>query len=288
MKPTGLRLDLRLDKNLELPSIPIVLARILEVMDDANSSARQLEEVILHDPSLSARILRLANSAFYSFENEVKTVSRAIPLLGFNLVRSLAIGVVIFESFLHGNRNESGLINRLWVHSVGVGALAREIWVPINGRKEGEFAFLCGLLHDMGKVILFKKDAAQYAKIFATPKNADGPGLLQLETEAYGRDHAALGGALARLWSLPAELGVIIEKHHTPLEGDVVPLSVAVSLADNMIRRAALGYDGDPPESAQTAELEAHLGLGEAEMARLQGALDGRRHEIERFFSFAA
>jgi len=277
-----------LDKNLELPSIPIVLARILEVMDDSNSSARQLEEVILHDPSLSARILRLANSAFYSFENEVKTVSRAIPLLGFNLVRSLAIGVVIFESFLHGNRGEAGLINRLWVHSVGVGALAREIWIPLNGRKEGEFAFLCGLLHDMGKVILFKKDASQYAKIFAVPKDQPGESLLQLETEAYGRDHAALGGALARLWSLPADLGVVVEKHHDPLAGDIVPLSVAVSLADNLVRRAALGYDGERPENSQTAELEAYLGLGESDMARLQDALDARRNEIERFFSFAA
>jgi putative nucleotidyltransferase with HDIG domain len=278
----------RVDRNLELPSIPVVLARVLEVMDDGNSSARQLEEVILHDPSLSARILKLANSAFYSFECEVKTISRAIPLLGFNLVRSLAIGVVIFESFVRGNRGEAALINRLWVHSVGVGIMAREIWTPMSDRKEGEFALLCGLLHDMGSVILFKKDAAQYAKIFSAKKEGPESDLRLLETNSYGHDHTQLGAMLARQWGLPQELINVVEKHHDPLVCETAPLVVAVSLADAMIRQAGLGHDGDRTDLIETAPLETHLGLTQADVERLRSGVESRRREIERFFSFAA
>src|SRR5512136_220040 len=99
-----------INRTFETPSVPLVLTRIIQVLDDESATSHELEQLILHDPSLSARILRLANSAFYSFRDEVKTVSHAIALLGMNLVKSLAIGVNIFESFTRGMKNEAGLI----------------------------------------------------------------------------------------------------------------------------------------------------------------------------------
>ena len=141
MQATRETTAIRFDKNFEMPSIPVVLTRIIQVLDDNESSARELEDLILHDPSLSARILKLANSAFYSFRCEVKTISHAIPLLGINLVKSLAIGVNIFESFIKGMKSEATLIHKLWMHSFAVGFLAQEIWASKEGRKDGEFAF---------------------------------------------------------------------------------------------------------------------------------------------------
>ena len=90
------------NNSFEIPSIPLVLIKIIQTLDEDKSSASELEELILHDPALSARILRLANSAFYSFRTEVKTISHAIALLGMNLVTSLAIGINIFDSFTKG------------------------------------------------------------------------------------------------------------------------------------------------------------------------------------------
>jgi HD-like signal output (HDOD) protein len=157
-----------MDKSLEIPSIPLVLIRIIQTLDDNASSAKELEKLILHDPALSARILRLANSAFYSFRSRVKTISHAIALLGINLVTSLAIGINIFDSFTKGAKSEAALISKLWTHSCGVGVLVREIWMRRSrNEKEGEFAFLCGLLHDLGKVVLFKTYPAHYSSIFA-------------------------------------------------------------------------------------------------------------------------
>ena len=130
-----------LNSSLEIPSIPLVLIKIIQTLDENTSSARELEELILHDPALSARILRLANSAFYSFRTTVKTISHAIALLGLNLVTSLAIGINIFDSFTKGAKSEAALINRLWTHSCGVAVLVKEIWTRRGARgKEGEFA----------------------------------------------------------------------------------------------------------------------------------------------------
>ena len=86
-------------KDFEIPSIPLILIKIIQMLDENTSSAKELEELIRHDPALSARILRLANSAFYSFRARVKTIAHAITLLGTNLVTSLAIGINIFDSF---------------------------------------------------------------------------------------------------------------------------------------------------------------------------------------------
>src|SRR5512136_1789668 len=99
MQPMREVAPIRIDKDFEMPSVPLVLMKILQILDDNTSSAQELEKLILHDPSLSARILKLANSAFYCFPNQVKTISHAIVLLGLNLVKSLAIGVNIFDSF---------------------------------------------------------------------------------------------------------------------------------------------------------------------------------------------
>src|SRR5512138_52096 len=122
------------NKNFEIPSIPLVLIKIIRALDDNTRSAKELEELILHDPALSARILRLANSAFYSFRTEVKTISHAIALLGMNLVTSLAIGINIFDTFTKGSKSESDLIHKLWTHSCAVAVLVKEIWVRRSGR----------------------------------------------------------------------------------------------------------------------------------------------------------
>src|SRR5512136_1851579 len=118
----------RIDKNFDMPTVPLVLSRTIQVLDDDHSSAQEMEDLILHDPSLSARILKLANSAFYSFRTEVKTLSHAIALLGMGLVKSLAIGVTIFESFTKGMNQEGNQINRLWMHSFGTGLITQDIW----------------------------------------------------------------------------------------------------------------------------------------------------------------
>jgi putative nucleotidyltransferase with HDIG domain len=279
--------DLKIEKHFEIPSIPVVLTRIIQALDSDRVTAQELEDLILHDPSLSARILKLANSAFYSFRSEVRTISHAIPLLGINLVKSLAIGVSVFESFTKGMKSEAVFIQKLWMHSFGSGLLAQEIWKPRTTRKEGEFAFLCGLLHDLGEVVFFKRDPEKYSVLFARQKKANEPDLCALETDAYGLDHATAGALLAKEWGFPPELAQVIRYHHDPLKR-TAPVTAAVSLADALARAAHIGYDGDDRPTVPTARIRQQLSMSLEEYVKMQKLATERKVAIEEFFAMTA
>lgn len=270
-----------------MPSIPLVLTKILQVLDDDKASAHQLEELILHDPSLSARILKMANSAFYSFRSEVKTLSHAIALLGLGLVKSLTIGVTIFDSFTKGQRQEADLIQKLWTHSFGTGLLAGEIWTRrAQSRKEVEFAFLCGLLHDLGKAVFFKKFPLLYSVLFTRQKREGDPDISAMENESFGVDHAYIGSMLAKQWGFPADLVAIIRQHHSALDSKS-PLLTAVSLADSIAKEMQIGFDGDSRPCADSAKLQAQLGMHTEEYERLKTIAEGKRSEIDKFFKIS-
>jgi putative nucleotidyltransferase with HDIG domain len=275
---------IRIDpQHFEMPSVPVVLSKILQSVDDNSASARRLEELILHDPSLSVRILKLSNSAFYSFRSEVKTIAHAITLLGLNLVRSLAIGVSIFESFSKGMREEAALINQLWMHSFGVGIMAQEIFAKRGTRSQGEFALLCGLLHDLGKVVYFKKDHGGYAQLFGMEKGPDEPDLSECETARYGVDHASLGSVLTKEWHLPSELSTVVRRHHDT-GGAGQPLVAAVAIADALVKQAGIGYDGDRIITADLSQLQLLLHMEQEELDHLTTFAIDKRADVEDFF----
>ena len=278
---------IRIDKTFEIPSIPLMLIKIIQVLDENKASAQELEMLILHDPSLSARILRLANSAFYSFRNEVKTISHAITLLGISLVTSLAIGINVFDSFTKGMKSQAVLINKLWMHSCGVGVFAKEIWTRRSSKKEGEFAFLCGLLHDLGKVVFFKTYPAHYSSVFAAKKSDEDPAISEYEVEYYGADHATVGEMLAKQWSLPPELAFVIRKHHDALAVDISLVS-AVALADLLAKRLGIGHDGDNNANIDIDKLQSKLKMSAEEYERLTVFASHERSHIEEFFQMSS
>ena len=277
-----------IDKGFEIPSIPLVLVKIIQSLDADTSSARELEELILHDPALSARILRLANSAFYCFRARVKTISHAITLLGMNVVTSLAIGINIFDTFTKGSRSEAKHINQLWTHSCGVAVLVKEIWARRSGiQKEGEFAFLCGLLHDLGKMAFFKTYPGHYSSIFAVAKSETDPAISSYEQENYGVDHAMVGELLAKQWGFPPELVGVIRKHHDPLAMEI-PMVRAVAMADLLAKELKIGYDGDDGLQDGLPQIQAKLEIPEAEYERLKEFASSERETIEGFFQISS
>jgi HD-like signal output (HDOD) protein len=272
-----------LDRNFEMPSVPIVLSKILQSLDENRASAGRLEELILHDPSLSLRILKLANSAFYSFRCEVKTISHAIALLGLNLVRSLAIGVSIFESFTKGLRDEAGHISRLWMHSFAVGLVSQQVWTRRSNRAEGEFALLCGLLHDLGQVVFFRQDRLHYASLFGADRQDVDADICALERAIYETDHAVLGSRLAKKWNLPPDLDTVVRHHHDP-DAAGIPLVAAVSLSDSVIKQAGIGHDGDRKAAADLPRLLQLLAMDQVELDSLTVMADSKRTDVEEFF----
>jgi HD-like signal output (HDOD) protein len=275
----------KIDLDFDLPTIPLMMTRIIQALDDEMATAQKIEELIHHDPSLSARILRLANSPLYAFRSEVKTISHAVTLLGLNLVKSMAIGVSIFDSFRRGAQIEAKHLNDLWVHSYSVGVFSQEIWKRRGSRKEAEFAFLCGLLHDVGKAVYFKKAPAHYSHVFGQERHEDDPDITMAEQEHYGISHAPLGAILVERWGLPPALCEVIRCHHSAVDSSA-PIVAAVSLADSIARLQNLGSDGDRSHNQDTSGCQAVLRMGAEEFQQLRSLAESKRAEIESFFRF--
>jgi putative nucleotidyltransferase with HDIG domain len=205
-----------------------------------------------------------------------------------NLVSSIAIGINIFDTFTKGAKTEAALINKLWTHSYGVGILAREIWIRCgHNEKEREFAFLCGLLHDLGKVILFKTYPNHYGPIFAISKSETDPVISAYEAENYGMDHSEIGEMLAKQWGFPPELANVIRRHHDPL-GLKIPIVRAVTQADFLAKRLGIGYDGDEANYEDVDMLQLKLEISDAEYEHLTEFAARERENIEDFFKISS
>lgn len=222
-----------------LPSLPQVLIEIQRVVNDPESSADDLANVISKDPKLVAAILRLANSAMYSFRTEVDTPSRAVALLGFKQAGSLALGTVSLSLFKRSKKTSLLHVEKFWKHAIACGVLAQEI---ARAAKIGdpEHFFVGGMLHDIGLYVIFESSASLASEILDQARNK-GKSLYSAENELLGFDHAILGGVIIKDWNFPRSLVVAAAGHHNPEKATNDPDAGVVHIADFIAR--ALGYD---------------------------------------------
>lgn len=212
------KLDARLQALLlevdELPSIPETLIHILKVLDDPNSGPADLGAVVRLDAPLMARILRLANSPYYSSRGDITDINRCVSVLGYRTVRQVAICVSVATSVIAAVAKSSGQLDyrELWRHSVVTGAIAKHL-AQIAGYPDPEEAFTAGLLHDMGKFVLELHAPDKYHRIIAQRRTAGLP-LVEAEEEAFGFDHALLGEAFGKAWRFPSILTRCFGEHH--------------------------------------------------------------------------
>jgi putative nucleotidyltransferase with HDIG domain len=191
--------------------------------------------------------------------------------------------VSIFDSFTRGVKAEAEVISGLWMHSFSVAVVCQELWRRRTNKKEGEIAFLCGLLHDLGKVIFFKLDPKAYAGFFRHEEGAERARLCDFEVETFGLDHAEAGAKLAKVWGLPPELALAIGRHHKADETDP-PLVVAVALADQLVRSIKIGLEGDSVDQEELERLLTCLKCTEEECARLLESAERQKNYMEGFF----
>jgi putative nucleotidyltransferase with HDIG domain len=230
-----------------LPALPSVLAQILRVVGDPDASALELGRHIAADQSLSASLLRVVNSAAYGYYRKVETVPQAIVILGFYEVRNLILAAVAFRTFPAGHRQYDR--TQLWRHSL-VAAIATERIVKTL-RLPVESAFVAGLLHDIGKVILDVLYPDRFHEC-ATWSQLESRPIQELEKEAFSLDHAAIGALLARQWDLPPALVAALEWHHAVPGPDeaAARLVSLTALGDYIAYQAGFGEssNGKPPE----------------------------------------
>ncbi len=233
----------------DLPSLPPVIPRLLAALDSPDASAREIEKILVNDPSLTAKVLKLINSAYYGLNRRIENVRDAVVYLGFNTVRNLAVGasvLTITRDKVSGDLKETDIdLVGLWEKSIATG-----IATETTGRRirfpQAEDAMIGGLLHMLGTLILalyFRselKEAVEYA-------HDKGCSLLAAEEEILGFRDPEMGRWLAESWDLPeaaiAGLGYYHEPFSAPPEVQMFPLLVYAG--EKIVRAKGIGWTGD-------------------------------------------
>ena len=223
--------DLLVGQIEEISSLPQVAIRVMEVANDANSSASDLKQVMENDMSLCARVLRCVNSSAYALRTRVTNLQQAIAYLGTKQVRNLAMTASVSELFAKNERIGPYSRSALWRHNVAVGICARMICM--RRRVEAfEDAFLAGLLHDIGIVLEDQHAHTQFTQMI---HSLDGnQSLPATEREHLGFDHATIGGKLAEKWGFPESVTAAIRWHHMAVgyRGESVDIVRCVEVAN--------------------------------------------------------
>ncbi len=232
---------------INLPTLPTIVAKMVELIDDPKSSARSLSRLVRTDQVLTARILRLANSVYYGFPNPISSINLAIVVLGFDTIKNLGLSVAVISRFTRASKEDELLdYTRFWEHSVGV-AVASRMLARLHGFRAMESeAFVAGLVHDIGKVILSQFQTARYSQALRLMIQ-ENISLAQAEEKVFDVTHAEVGGWLAERWNLPESLVEAIKRHHIPLTAKARPeLCAIVHFANILTRAARIGSGGDP------------------------------------------
>lgn len=245
-KPTDTLVNSAISQVGEIATLPEVTVKIIHVVENPKSTARDLHEIIRNDPALAARILKVVNSAFYGLPGQIASVDRAIVLLGLSAVKNIAIAASMTRLFQSGSAIEGFNPVEVWRHSIAVGVASRMISAA-QGRPSVEESFLAGLIHDLGLLVVRQVYPRKLADILAHVKTGN-KSWCQLETEIIGADHQAFGMALASKWRFPRTLCTAIGYHHNPeaLSAENRELPTLVYVADTLASRAGIGFSATP------------------------------------------
>jgi len=229
----------------DLPALPGTAVMAMQLADKPEVSARELQFVIAKDQALTARILKIVNSAMYSFDREVSTLTHAIAILGLDTVRSIIVAAAIQQVFPSGSAAGKDLTSKLfWEHSWGTALAAKAIAVNTNYPVPEE-AFTCGLLHDMGKMVILKNRGELYRDILSDVYRG-ATTFCEAESRAFGFSHAQVGALLSQKWRFPPQLTEAILYHHDCLAAPKHrKLAAIVALANGMMTVLEVGFQKD-------------------------------------------
>jgi putative nucleotidyltransferase with HDIG domain len=268
----------------QLSSVPLVYTRLNEAINSPRSSVGYMSTIISQDPGLSARLLHIVNSAFFGFPRKIDTISRAVIVVGTQQLRDLALATSVIKSFKR-IPEKFVTIESFWKHSVACGTAARTI-ASLVGEKNVEQFFVAGILHDVGRLIIFEKAPDKSEEIFKCVTEFDMP-LYQAERKILGYDHAAVGSSLIQNWKLPLSLEQIIGFHHAPeLATRYNVETMIVHLADAIVHAMRIGSSGEQSVPCINEEAWESLGLQMDVLPTLIDMVDRQSNEVfERFLA---
>jgi putative nucleotidyltransferase with HDIG domain len=236
----------------DVPPLPVVVTRAIQVINDPDSSAKELTDLIIHDQVLAAKILKVANSAYYGLPSKISNLNRAITLIGFDEVKRMIAPILLFNTFKNFQNNEYFSSRDFWVHSLAVADACEILVEKINKPQDTGVARVVGLLHDVGRLVLVGVLQFHFNKVMK--KVSMGVDVLKAEEGILGLDHARIGAKITESWNLPESVVNIIKYHHDPENaGEHSNLAEVVCMADYLanelnIKSLVIGETQDVPD----------------------------------------
>ncbi len=222
-----------------LVSPPDVYVKVFDLMESPTATADEMGLIISQDPSLTARLLKIVNSPFYSFSAKIDTVSRAVTVVGLRELYSLVVAVSAVKSF-SAIPNDVVNMDTFWRHSIYCGIISRLLAKRCHVLHP-ERLFIAGLLHDIGSLVIYNR-APDIAKKMLTIANGDEEKLFNAELDELGFSHAELGGELLKQWSLPDNLQEAVAFHHDPVRAKEAKMEASiVHMANLLANQSELG-----------------------------------------------
>ncbi len=260
----------------DIPTLPVIYKELFRMMQDPDISVPAIAEVISKDQSLSVRILHLVNSAFYGYSKEIKTISRAVVILGLQAVRSAALAISVFDYFQDEDSQKISLID-FWKHSIAVATISKVLAEAARINQQEE-AFIVGLLHDVGKLIEKRYFPEDFNEIITVAQEQH---LSWIETEKalFQINHATIGKVVFRSWDFPPSVVDAVHFHHNPESSSKYPqLAALVHIADYISSELGYGTPGSYPPKECSPQALTLVALTVDQIRGLEGTI---REELE-------
>jgi putative nucleotidyltransferase with HDIG domain len=203
----------RLKEASDLPTLPTIALEVSRLANDPMSGMSEIVRIIRNDPSMTGKILRVSNSAFYGMPRRVESLNMALVVLGMREVSNLVTSISVLKAFPKDSV-ESFQREEFWEHSAGTGEIARVLVSRLQMRLHG-IEFTAGLLHNIGKIVMHQFYPKELGEAFRLNREENIPSLVA-EQQVLGTDHAEVGAWLAEKWSLPSSIVESIRYHHQP------------------------------------------------------------------------
>ncbi len=265
----------RLDNIQSLPTLPPIVSRLNEMVNDDDVTASRLGKIIEKDQVLTTKLLKMVNSSFFGFPQRISTIPNALVLLGFNVIKTLIVTSSIFEVM---QSSDIGLFE----HSLGC-ATAAGIIARRRGIKNPEEVSTAGLIHDLGKIVIRAELPDDYEKILSISKQKK-LSVREVEKSVIGMGHGEIGGILASQWNLPDSLVLPVKFHHSPKRcTGHVEVAAIVHFSDILIRAVGFGSGGDPWVPPLDHEAWELIKFGKTEAGEILEELDEKLAELKGF-----
>jgi len=257
-----------------MPSLSPTVGKILQVANDPNSSANDLNKVISLDPVLAAKVLKLVNSAYFGFQEKMTSTVRAIVVLGLNTIKNLALSTAALETM--NTSSATGLnMDDYWRHLLATGVYAKLVARKISVHKNFiEDYFLCGLMHDIGKIVLNNLNPVGYGKLIAAGKQSGKP-LHLYETAIFGINHAEIGRLLGQKWGLQEQIVEAMGYHHSPelVSATNKKLVYTIIISNTYVKKLNVGFGGSSFIEKISDEIWRDTTIHEDQMEDFEGYL---------------